>query len=63
MNQMSTTRSREAIEKVEDGIRQARAQLRRTDQQIVRFAKEKPLLAVFSALAAGFVLGRIISRL
>ena len=41
----------------------ARAQLKRTDQQIVRFAKEKPLLAAFSALAVGFVLGRVISRI
>jgi len=62
MNEMSATRSREAIETVEDGVKRARAQLRRTDEQIIRFAREKPLVAAFSALAVGFVIGRIISR-
>jgi ElaB/YqjD/DUF883 family membrane-anchored ribosome-binding protein len=63
MNQISTTRSREALEKVEDGMREARVQLRRADEQLVRFAREKPLVATFSALAVGFVIGRIISKL
>ncbi len=63
MNQISTARGNEAIEKIEDGVRQAREQMQRVDEKLVRFAKEKPVLAVFSALAVGFVVGRFISRL
>ncbi len=63
MNQISTARGNEALEKIEEGMREARDRLQRVDQQIVRFAKEKPLVAVFSALAVGFVVGRIFSKL
>jgi ElaB/YqjD/DUF883 family membrane-anchored ribosome-binding protein len=63
MNQISTSRSNQAIEKIEEGMREARDRLQRVDQQIVRFAKEKPLIAVVSALAVGFVVGRIFSKI
>jgi len=63
MNQISTSRSNEAIEKIEERMREARDRLQRVDQQIVRFAKEKPLIAVVSALAVGFVVGRIFSKI
>lgn len=63
MNQISTSRGNEAIERIEEGMREARDRLQRVDQQIVRFAKEKPLIAVVSALAVGFVMGRIFSKI
>jgi len=62
MNQISVTRGREAVEKVEDGIRRARVELRRADERLVRFAREQPLVATFSALAIGFLLGRLLAR-
>ena len=63
MNQISTARGNEAIEKIEDGMKQARDRLQRIDKQVVRFAKEQPLAAAFSALAVGFILGRLFSKL
>jgi ElaB/YqjD/DUF883 family membrane-anchored ribosome-binding protein len=63
MNQISTARGNEAIERIEDGMKQARDRLQRVDKQIVRFAKEQPIAAAFAALAVGFVLGRVISKL
>jgi ElaB/YqjD/DUF883 family membrane-anchored ribosome-binding protein len=62
MNQMSVTRGREAIEKMEDGVRRARVELRRADERLVRFARDQPLVAAFSALAVGFLLGRLFAR-
>jgi hypothetical protein len=63
MNQISTASGNEAIEKIEEGMRQARDRLQRVDKQIVRFAKEQPLVAAFSALAVGFIVGRFLSKL
>lgn len=62
MNQISVTRGREAVEKVEDGVRRVRVELRRADERLVRFAREQPLVAAFSALAVGFLLGRLLAR-
>lgn len=62
MNQISTARSNEAIEKLEEGMRQARDQIDRLDRQIVRFAREQPIAAAFSALAVGFIIGRLVSK-
>lgn len=62
MNQISVNRGREAIEKVEDGMRRARVELRRADARLVQFAREQPLVAAFSALAVGFFLGRLLAR-
>ena len=50
MNQVSTARSREAIMRVEDGFRQMGKQIRRADDRLVRFARQKPLAAAFAAL-------------
>ncbi|HEX4339481.1 MAG TPA: hypothetical protein VH062_26425 [Polyangiaceae bacterium] len=63
MNQISTAGASEAMEKLEGGVRQAREQIQRADEKLVRFAKEKPLVAAFSALAVGFVVGRFLSRI
>jgi len=63
MNHVSTARGNDAIEKIEDGMKQARDRLQRVDKQVVRFAKEQPLAAAFSALAVGFILGRFFSKL
>jgi len=62
MNQISVTRGREAVEKMEDGVRRARVELRRADERLVRFARDQPLVAAFSALAVGFFLGRLFAK-
>ena len=62
MNQVSSARSREALIRVEDGFRQVGEQIRRADDRLVRFAKQRPLAAAFAALAVGFVFGRLVSR-
>jgi ElaB/YqjD/DUF883 family membrane-anchored ribosome-binding protein len=62
MNQISVTRGREALEKMEDGMQKARVELRRVDERLVRFARDQPLVATFSALAVGFLLGRLLAR-
>jgi len=62
MNQVSTARGREAIMRAEDGFRQVGEQIRRADDRLVRFAKQKPLAAAFAALAVGFFVGRLVSR-
>jgi hypothetical protein len=63
MNQINTPRGNDAMEKIEDGMKHARERFQRVDKQIVRFAKEQPLAAAFSALAVGFILGRVFSKL
>ena len=62
MNQVSTAQSREAIMRMEDGFRQVGRQIRSADDRLVRFARQKPLVAAFAALAVGFVVGRLVSR-
>jgi ElaB/YqjD/DUF883 family membrane-anchored ribosome-binding protein len=62
MNQISVTRGREAVESMEDGVRRMRVELRRADERLVRFARDQPLAAAFSALAIGFLLGRLLAR-
>lgn len=43
--------------------RTGREELDRLDQQVRRFVAERPVAAVLLALAAGYVVGRIVSRL
>src|SRR5690606_15203583 len=40
-----------------------REELERLDRQVRNFVTEKPLMAVMLALAAGYVVGRIVSRI
>jgi ElaB/YqjD/DUF883 family membrane-anchored ribosome-binding protein len=63
MNQVSTAHGpREGIMRVEDGFRQVSEQIRRADDRLVRFARQKPLAAAFAALAVGFLVGRLVTR-
>lgn len=39
-----------------------RDELERVNRQVKRFVAERPVLSVFLALTAGYVVGRIISR-
>jgi ElaB/YqjD/DUF883 family membrane-anchored ribosome-binding protein len=48
--------------RVEDGFRQMGKQIRRADDRLLRFARQKPLAAAFAALAVGFFVGRLVSR-
>ncbi len=43
--------------------RTGREELQRIDQQVRRFVAERPVTAVLLALATGYLVGRIVSRL
>ncbi|MEW6268119.1 MAG: hypothetical protein AB1689_02330 [Thermodesulfobacteriota bacterium] len=43
--------------------RTGREELERLDRQVRDFVTEKPLMAVLLALTAGYVVGRIVSRI
>jgi hypothetical protein len=44
-------------------LEQLRSNLTDFDGEVRRFVREKPLLAVGAAIAAGYIVGRILSRL
>ena len=66
MAEESTT-VRETIERgrqeIESGFEQARTSFDDLDKRLKRIARERPLFAVAVAVAAGFVFGRILSRI
>ena len=45
-----------------DGAMEMRAQIERLDGQLREFVKERPILALLGAVAAGYVVGRVIRR-
>ncbi len=48
---------------VADVVHNATENLRHVDAQVRRFVVEKPAVALLAAVAAGFVVGRLASRL
>ena len=44
-------------------LEQLRTDLTDLDSEVRRFVREKPLLALGAAIAAGYIVGRILSRL
>lgn len=49
--------------RVEERLRNATQRLSSLDREIQRFARRKPLTAAFTAMAIGFLIGRMASRL
>ena len=45
-----------------EGTAEISAQLARVDQDVRAFVKERPILSFVGALAAGYVVGRILRR-
>ena len=50
-------------EELNDRLKDASAGLRDIDEQARAFVKESPFVALAAALAGGFLLGRLLSRL
>jgi ElaB/YqjD/DUF883 family membrane-anchored ribosome-binding protein len=48
--------------RVQHGVREANRRLVTADRNLKRFVRAQPLAAAFCALAAGFILGRLVSR-
>mgnify|MGYP001571686586 CR=1 FL=1 len=46
-----------------DTAGEMRAQIERIDEQVRGFVKERPILALLSAVAAGYLAGRVLRRL
>lgn len=52
----------ELEQRIEEGVRDVNRRLSSLDRDVQRFVRRKPLTAALIALAAGFVLGRLVSR-
>jgi hypothetical protein len=48
---------------VEAGVDKARAEIDQIDEQVRAFVRERPVMAVLSAVGIGYVVARIFSRL
>ena len=59
----ATSRIGGLADEVNDRLKDAGANLRDIDEQARAFVKESPFVALAAAVAGGFLLGRIISRL
>ncbi len=61
---MATTKSASAsgARMLSESTGDMRAELERIDEELRGFVKERPILALLSAVAAGYVLGRILRR-
>lgn len=55
-------RTRHRKERVRPQIEQVRDNLANVNREAERFIKERPAVAVLGALALGFIVGRIVSR-
>lgn len=62
MNDIAEHPVRQLKERAEEGLRDASRGLTRVDGQIKRLVREKPLAMAFGAMAAGFLMGRLLSR-
>ena len=64
MNQMRTEpRDSEAGDGASEGLSQARDSLATIDKQVRQLVAERPITAVFGAVVAGYVLGRLLSKI
>lgn len=61
---MTTTRTA-ATEPLSEGTSsdEMRAQVEQLDEQLRGFVKERPILALLSAVAAGYLAGRVLRRI
>jgi ElaB/YqjD/DUF883 family membrane-anchored ribosome-binding protein len=62
MNQIAQDRTLHLKHAVEGGLRDASREMYRLDRRVQQLVRQKPLAAAFAALAAGFLLGRLVSR-
>jgi len=53
---------RDAADDVRSSVAQARSELHDLDRHARQFVRERPLAALLAALAAGFLVGRMASR-
>lgn len=63
MNAPGAIREADAPTPIRPQIESATGELERINRQVRTFVTEKPVVAVLLALTAGYVTGRIISRL
>lgn len=59
---MMETPVKRQVQAVSERVREMPDRLAALDRQVQSVASERPLLALAAALAAGFVLGRLLSR-
>lgn len=59
----ATARSGPALDAVEEGIEALRAEVADADRRLRAFVRERPFVAIGLAVAAGFVVGRVLRRL
>jgi ElaB/YqjD/DUF883 family membrane-anchored ribosome-binding protein len=52
----------ELTEEVKGRVTQARSELEGFDRQFRAFVKERPFVALFGAIAAGYLVARLVSR-
>lgn len=62
MNQIAEDRTLHMRHAVEGRLRDVNREVTRVDRRVRQLVRQKPLVAAFAALAAGFVLGRLVSR-
>ena len=62
---MATTKMATATDTAagNEDTREMRAQIERLDGELRDFVKERPILALLGAVAAGYVIGRVMRRL
>jgi len=49
--------------KVEAGVNVARAEINQIDEQVRDFVRQRPVVALLSAIGAGYFVARVFSRL
>jgi hypothetical protein len=61
-HQTAATASKELLGRARENFGRAEASVQRIDQRMTRFARQQPVLAAFSAMAVGFVVGRFVAK-
>ncbi len=59
---MATTKSATASGTLADTADEMRSEIQDLDQRLKVFVKERPIMALLSAVAAGYLVGRILRR-
>ena len=59
---MATTKSATASGGMAETANEMRSELEQLDERLRVFVKERPIMALLSAVAAGYVVGRVLRR-
>lgn len=59
---MATTKSATASGTLADTADEMRSEIQDLDQRLKVFVKERPIMALLSAVAAGYLVGRVLRR-